>query len=290
MIELIKNITPPILLNLYKKYSGYFVKPLWEYLPNGFNTKIRSDGWDVQSIVDLQVSKWNNFASSINSIKPLGINHESNYQNKHDDLIAHNTIYSYSYVLMLAFVNKDSINILDWGGGIGHYGLISESLSLNKKNNLKYHCYDLEKFCIAGKKISPNYIFYNSKDLALSKKYDLILVSSSLWYEKDWKKIFLDLSKSTSNYLYITRMIFITRKPSYVAIQRPHVFGYNTEYMCWILNESEFIEYAVSIGLELIRETYIGPGYPIFKAPENGDYKGFIFKKNNSAKTNSDLI
>lgn len=279
MIKLIKILIPPIWLNFFKKYSGYFIKPIWEYLPNGFETKLKSNGWNVQSIVELQVSKWDKFKFAIRSSKPLGINHESNDQIKYDDLIAHNTIYSFSYVLMLTFLNKNTINVLDWGGGIGHYGLISETLAYTKKDCLNYYCYDLEKFCNAGKKLSPHFIFFDSQNVALSNKYDLILVSSSLWYDHDWKKTFFNLSKATIDYLYVTRMIFISNHPSYVAIQRPKYFGYNTEYMCWILNENELIDYAISLGLVLVREIYIGPSFPIFKAPEQGEYKGYIFKK-----------
>jgi len=280
MINFLKNILPPFVVKVYKKYAGYILKAQWEYLPNGFNTKIKSDGWDLQSIVDLQVSKWELFKNAVNSLKPLGINHESNNQQFNLDLYSHNTIYSYAYVLLLSSHNKSSIKILDWGGGIGHYGIISDSLLKPIKINIKYNCYDLSKFCIAGSKLNPNYTYFDNTKSALNNNYDLIIASSSLWYEQDWKETMLNLANSTNEYLYITRMNFISKKESYVAVQRPSIFGYNTEYMCWIINENEFIAHAKKIGLELIREIYIGHSFPIFKAPEQGHFKGFIFKKN----------
>lgn len=280
MINFLKNILPPFILNFYKNYAGYLIKSQWEYLPNGFDTKINTNGWDVQSIVDLQVSKWDEFKDSVHSIKPLGINHESNNQKFHYDIYAHNTLYSFAYPLLLASMNKNTVEILDWGGGIGHYGIIAESLLKPTRTALKYHCYDLNKFCISGATLNPNYIYFDTPATALNKTYDLIIASSSIWYEKDWKTALSNLANSTSDYLYITRMNFIADKPSYVAIQRPSIFGYNTEYMCWILNENEFVDYAKSIGLLIVREIFIGHSYPIFKAPEQGKFKGFIFKKN----------
>lgn len=279
VIKFFKSICPPIILDFFKKNSGYIFKAQWEYVPKGFETDIRSRGWDVQSIVDLQVEKWEIFKREVLSTKPLGINHESSDQNNVFDMMAHNTLLSYGYVLSLAANNKMKVKVLDWGGGIGHYGIVGQSLLKPTQVELDYYCYDLAKFCDAGKKLNPNFTYFSEVNYIENSAFDLIIASSSLWYERDWKMMVKKLANSTDGYLYITRMNFISNTPSYVAIQRPSMLGYKTEYLCWILNENELIEFTQNLGFEFVKEIYIGHSFPIFKALEQGKFKGFIFKK-----------
>ena len=60
------------------------------------------------------------------------------------DLISHNLLVSFNYVCLLSSQKKNSLKILDWGGGIGHYGQIAKS-SL-PEIAVDYWCYDLEAF------------------------------------------------------------------------------------------------------------------------------------------------
>lgn len=56
--------------------------------------------------------------------------------------------------------------------------------------------------------------------------------------------------------------------------------GYKTEYLCLIFNKRELIDYVISLGYTFEREFYFGPAAHIYKAPEQGNYLGFLFKKN----------
>ncbi len=91
------------------------------------------------------------FKKSIQSNLPLGINPEASKKSGYD-MYTHNIILSYAYVLLLAAHGKKQFKLLDWGGGIGHYGIISEEL-LKPTNSvvLDYHCYDLPLYCKAGR-------------------------------------------------------------------------------------------------------------------------------------------
>jgi putative methyltransferase (TIGR04325 family) len=284
MLQIIKQILPPYIFNFIKKNYGYVIKPIWEFMPNGFNTNLKSKGWEVETIVDLQINKWETFKRFIDKNYAFSINHESNMKNQYD-IIAHNTLISFGFVLNISAYGKSDIKILDWGGGIGHYGLITEKILETNKVNFSYFCYDLKIFCEAGEKLSTNYTFFYNKNLALQNSYDLIFASSSLWYEQNWRLTLENLASCTNEYLYVTRMIFIEKNESYVAIQRPALFGYKTEYLCWILNEYEFLSFATSLNLSLVHQFYIGESSYIFNAPEQGVYKGFLFKKNKYEKT-----
>src|SRR2546423_1059182 len=82
-----------------------------------------------------------------------------------------------------------------------------------------------------------------------ARRYDLVIASSSLWYEPDWRSVAGDLARC-GDYVYLTRMAFVSKPPSFTAIQRPvRGASYVTEYICWIFNREEFLSYLASCGL-----------------------------------------
>jgi putative methyltransferase (TIGR04325 family) len=249
----------------------------WEYVVEGwdYNSEYLK-GWNLDLIVNLQLNKWDDFKKRILPPMNLAVNHESNDYTE-QDLISHNLLVSFNYVSLLASNQKNFLKVLDWGGGIGHYGQIAKS-SL-PEITIDYWCYDLEAFNKAALKANPD-IHFSSDPMFFNKEnFDLVNVSSSLWYDQNWKKTIKDLIANIAQYLYITRMIFIENSNTYVAIQRPYSMGYKTEYLCWIFNKQEFVSYIETMGFSLEREFYLGPSAEIFKAPEQGQYLGFLFKK-----------
>jgi putative methyltransferase (TIGR04325 family) len=125
--------------------------------------------------------------------------------------------------------------------------------------------------------------FFGEKDECFGSTYDLVLASSSLWYVEDWKSLVQKLAAATQQYLYLTRMVFVEQSPSFIARQRPWDFGYRTEYLCWIFNRREFLEFVATQGVELVREFLMSEGPRIHRAPEFGDMRGFLFRKVRSA-------
>ena len=75
----LKFFFPPVFIDLIRKYIGYFGYAIWEYAPKGFNTQIKSGGWDLEGIAVLQSEKWEGYASRIKSKKNIGVNHGGNY-------------------------------------------------------------------------------------------------------------------------------------------------------------------------------------------------------------------
>jgi putative methyltransferase (TIGR04325 family) len=275
----IQPIIPPFIYVFLKKNAGYFGLAIWEYVPEGFNRIIDKSGWNLESIAVLQSEKWDNYLNRVKSSQSLGFNHESPDLTIINDSFFHNLLVSFAYVISLSGLNKKSINFLDWGGGIGHYGLLAEELINPGNMDFNYYCFDFPFFCDYGKTLNPNFNFFANENQFQDVKFDLIMASSSIWYENDWKKGVDKLCKYNTNFLYITRMIFIQIHPSYVAIQRPKSMGYNTEYLFWIINKSEFVSYLSEKKFTLIREFEFGEVPPIFKGPEQGTMKGFLFKK-----------
>jgi putative methyltransferase (TIGR04325 family) len=199
-----------------------------------------------------------------------------------NNLKAQNVIMSLAYVLSLVTKNKDSFSLLDWGGGIGLFHLLSNVLFPGVK--VDYHCYDTPNLCKLGREIWPNDVFYEDSTAALGRKYDLVISSSSLQYFENWRETLRKLGKSTIRYLYVARLPVVQNVDSYVAIQRCYrnkIYGYNTELTAWFINRSELLGCAKQNGMKLVREFLDGDRWFVGGAPEShAESRGFLFTPN----------
>ncbi len=265
------------LLNLIKKY---FTKPEWEYIPEGWakqKTDPKIKGWFSKGILDAYISKWPSFQKAIEGTGPLGVGHE-NLENTaigRHDLNAQNTIMCFAYVLALASHQKQTLSLMDFGGGIGHYYPLAKALLPDVK--IEYSCKDVDHLAEYGKKLFPEAKFY-SNDSWTNQKYDLFLASGSLQYCEDWKKTIKQIANCTSNYVFITRIPCILQKPSYVCVQRTYKYGYDTEYLGWVFNKNELLDFCAQSKLKLMREFLIKEADYVHNAPEQSSGWGFLFK------------
>ena len=269
------NWIPPALLTLIRRSLNYIRPATWQYVPEGWNTPLKTRGWNLSSIAQTQQQKWDEYAAIIQSTLPLGVNHEDT-QISEKNLIAHNLMMTFAYVVSLNSRNVVKPSMLDWGGGIGHYGLLAQEIIADTD----YYCYDLPELCKIGRQVLPSGNFIENRGEVFKNQYDLVYAGSSLWYDKDWKATLRELCLSCTQYLCVNKMIFVEHVSSFVAIQRPKGI-YDTEYLCWILNKTEFVDYVEQNGFKLVRELLIDKSPYIFKAPEQGNIVGFLFCKIN---------
>jgi len=216
------------------------------------------------------------FVSKVEKAGPMGFSHESQMENRFN-VIEHNIIMSFAYVISLSAHQKTTLSMLDWGGGIGHYYVLAHALLPDV--SIDYHCKDVSLLAQYGAQLHPNQYFY-SDDSCFSKTYDLVMASTSLHYEKEWRNLIGNLTKVSKQFLFIGNMPVIEKSDSFVFIQRPYSSGYNTEYLSWCLNKHELIEQVALHGFELVREFVSGYHPEIHKAPEQNKYMGFLFKVN----------
>jgi putative methyltransferase (TIGR04325 family) len=251
-------------------------KPEWEYIPEGW-TYIQAHpevkGWNVQDVLETYKRKWPKFAAMIHGTEPLGITHESDITNN-TDIYSHNTIMAFAYALALAAHKKDRLSILDWGGGIGHYYLLSQALLPGV--DIEYHCKDAPLLCEYGTQLFPEQYFYTD-ECCFKRTYDFVMASTSIHYTEEWRVLLRNLADATDKYLYIAQLPIVRQSPSFVFVQRPYQYGYNTEYLSWCLNRTEFLTTAEGSGLELVREFVYGYHPFIDGAPEQNMYRGYLF-------------
>lgn len=272
-----RNVLPPIVVKAMRSTTRIVRRcdpPDWEYLRAGWPDGSKHlRGWNDDSVVSTQLSRWPAFVESVHGASPFGLSHESAVPGT--DYAVHNTVMSFAYVLARGAHNRDRLSMLDWGGGIGHYYLYARALM--PELTLDYSCYDLPSLTEGGRRVLPQVNFYNSEEAALSRRYDLVIASSSLQYAEDWRTKLAGLAGVCDGYLYVTRQPFVRHSPSFVVVQRPYRHGYQTEYPGWFLNESEFLGVTAEIGLTLLREFLIQERPSVPGAPEQADYRGFLF-------------
>jgi len=136
------------------------------------------------------------------------------------------------------FLNKKNkiLNILDFGGSIG-----SLYFKYRKKINLTFKWSIIEQKNFVDeviKNFQNNELnfFYNIEEYAFKYKADVVILSSSLQYLRNYKDIILELIDLNPKYIIILKTPFSTKKINEVFIQKPLKHIYKSTYPCWIFS------------------------------------------------------
>jgi putative methyltransferase (TIGR04325 family) len=274
MRRVLHDWLPPAISRLLRRMHRGKQEPEWEVALDGWNTPTR--GWNVDSVASVQARRWPAYIGAIAGTGPFTIPHETDTGHI-ADITGHNAAMMLGYVLLLVSSGRKKLSVLDWGGGLGHYAPLARALAPGVE--LDYSVWDVPLAAAAGRAIGQNVRFIESRKDALSGRYDLVIASSSLWYEPDWRSAASDLARC-GDYVYLTRMAFVSDTPSFTAIQRPlRGASYMTEYICWIFNRDEFVSHVSGSGMELVREFLMEDGPLIRGAREQPVYRGFLFRR-----------
>ncbi len=265
-----------------KKVAGYLSAPIlrivkyvfaeMEYVPQGWHV---IKGWHDQSLAEAQEQHWPTLVQNLQGPGPLGVAHFPWHKTR-EDRADHNVMMTYGYVLALAARRKEFLSILDWGGGIGHYYLYSTTLL--PEVEFQYHCYDVPNLCRLGRKLLPQIHLSDNEGDFLGRQYDLVISSSSLHYFQDWRQEARKLAAVTHEFLYVARLRTVTRAASFVVAHKIYHTGYG-EFLSWCINRQEFLSCVEECGLDLVREFVYYNKWTIRGAPENGDCRGFLFRR-----------
>lgn len=280
-------VLPPCITSLLRWFRGMLSKPLsaehveeeWAFNSEGWGEEDDTiGGWErADAIAGVMEKNWTPFVESIQAPNSLLRSNEA-VADSGEDIGFHNTVMTFGYVVSRTLCKSSEISILDWGGGVGHYFLIGKSLFPESK--MAYTCVDTPVMCQLGKHRLPSVRFLPNLDNIADERYDLVMASSSLHYVQDWREVFRGLAKMSCHYVYITRTPFVKKHPSFVVVQRPYQYGYETEYKGWCINTSEFLRIAKDLGLILEREFLVAECIDFSGIPEKAEYRGFLFSVN----------
>ena len=254
--------------------------PEWEMVPDTDEVWKRSEGWSHRSIAQIQLGKWKDFLATVESTQPFGQSHEAS-ANALPNIAAHNTILSFGYALGRAINGHKRISVLDWGGGLGHYYVYARKLY--PEISFDFVVKDLPELCQIGKTLLPDVTFVSDEQQALSRQYDFVFASSSLHYARDHYGLLGRLCESAGNWLMITRTPIVERSDDFLVVQRPHMYGYMTEYPGWFMNRRRLIGSVTDRKFRLEREFLVGEQPNVSNAPEKAQYFGYLFCRAESA-------
>lgn len=279
--KILRLITPPIVIKFAKlaKNLIFKVKEEYEFVSNSWpdaNIQQKYKGWNTESVLDAYKKNWPQFIKNLENKLPFGLSPESNNPSS-IDLVFHNTLMVFAYSIALSSHNKSSFKMLDWGGGIGHYYLITKKLIPHVR--IDYYCKDVKILADYGQSLFPESKFVSDEKYS-KEKFDFILASGSLHYVEDWKRILDTFVECSNGYILLTRLPITLDEP-FVYVQRPYKYGYRTEYLSWAINRIEILDYCQKIGFQFIREFVTGERPDIKNAPSFCEYRAFLFSNIN---------
>ena len=230
--------------------------PEWEYVPEGWSRPVR--GWDVQGVAAAYRRRWPEFVAALGGAGTLGVAHEvpEGRPVVVDDPGWHDVVMTFGYVLARAARGVERLSLLDWGGGPGHYYVLARALL--PEAELDYHSRDLPLLAVLGRELLPEAQFHD-EDSCLERSYDLVLASDSLQYSEDLPAMLARLAAAARPWLFVAQLPVAREADSFVVLQRPYGYGYETEYLGWVVNRGELLRAAADSGLVLEREL-LAPG------------------------------
>ena len=221
--------------------------------------------------------RWPEFVAAVAGTGTLGVAHEVPLGRRVvvDDPGWHDVVTTFGYVVARAAHDRDRLSLLDWGGGPGHYAVLARALV--PEVELDYHSRDLPRLARLGRELLPDGTFHDD-DGCLDRTYDLVVASDSLHYSEDFAALLAALARAASPWLFVGLVPVVGSAPSYVVQQRPEPYGYDTEYLGWVINRDELLATAAAAGLRLERE-FLAPGtIDPPGAPEPAVHRSFLFR------------
>lgn len=184
----------------------------------------------------------------------------------------HDRLVQFSLVVARTAGGRNSIRILDFGGGFGVHSLAITQLLPHLQ--CEYCVCDLPSFCEIGQHLNRRVRFVSNLDQAKEDNH-LVYASSSLQYVEAWRSVIAVLCRKSTSSVFITRTPFIFHGPTCVTIQS----AYKTEYPGWIFNYSEFVQEFPQHGMVLKQVFVNGPGIHVKNMIESNIHLGLLFER-----------
>ena len=280
LLSIAREVTPPIFVKGARKIVGAVrgraPMPEWEWLPHGF-AQARADakvkGWNEQSVLDSYLAKFEAQRAQLATPTPFGL---ADAQKPSDvgNWVSHNVAASFGCALSRVAGNNKQISILDWGGALGHYLWLARALRPDLE--FDYTVKEMPLFMELGRRVNPDARFCDDERV-FEEQFDLVISSCALNYDENWRRTFENLAKCARLALFVTRSPTTLAGESYVYVQRPYAYGYQTEYASWCLNRAEVLAAGARCGLRLDREFLCGETPPIQRVPSPCEYRGFLW-------------
>lgn len=283
---LARRVIPPLLIDALRAWRRRLLRQPaeWEFVGPTWpaDSQAAARAWNDPSIVRRYEQVWHRYRAAAESTQPLCVTPElvpdhdltRNLYDEHD-ILFHNTIMTFAYAIARAAHLKREVRVLDWGGALGHYALLARSLFPDV--TFDYHCKEVPEIAEAGRRVSTAVTFHQEDDI-LDQTFDLIIASGSLQYAQHWDDLLGRFSRASQSYIFLNQVPIVVDHDSFVIVQRPYRYGYETEYISWCLRRSEMMRGFERLGLAVDREFVHGFKPPIAGSPSPVEYRGYLLK------------
>lgn len=252
----IKQFTPPILLNFYKKiraFKNYTFEGVYENLDD---VPIKNKGHINKDWIEELCENANSIYSKIDKNQLLPPPFEGS---THHQLLP--------FLLSTILEKNKKIIILDFGGGTGT--AIHACSTFSKIDNLEIHIIETKEFVEISKKLIEDnlHVSWHDKLPNNLNKIDILNLGSSLQYVDNYKKKLMDLIEYKPTFILFTDY-YMGKAKTYATKQ---VNIPELVIPLWVFNLNEIISITSSKGYELVFKSTNYQKQHIFNIPE--EYK-----------------
>lgn len=265
--KIIREITPPILVRLYrnssrkKVFSGNY--KTWD------DARKQSIGYESDTIL-------NKVKDALLKVK----NGEAVYER--DSVLFDKVRYSWpllAWLLWVASREGNRLRLVDFGGSLGstyfqNRGLMAHLIELN------WNIVEQATFVECGKHYfeDEHLKFYNRLDECMkAQRSDIILLSSVIQYLEKPYDLLKEIIEQRFKYILIDRTSFLHEGDDRITVQTVPEEIYSASYPSWFFNQNKFVDF-FSEKYELIAD---------FETNDQADipsvFKGYFFRLRNNA-------
>lgn len=266
MKDIIIQKLPAKLFILLKGYGWYGNFATWD------DAKKLTTGYECNNIVD-QVR---------NSLLKV-VRGEAVYER--DSVVFDKIEYSWELISTLLFIasqNKNSLNMIDFGGSLGST-YFQNRFFLDSLRSLKWNVVEQQSFVKEGRRFFENDIlkFYTSVSECISNSEDninAILFSSVLPYLEAPYDLLDEVFKYKIKYVIIDRTGFTLNDKERITVQKVPSSIYRASYPCRFFARASFLKFFENNGYELMYDFDA-----LDKVNIPSKYKGFVFRYKENA-------
>jgi putative methyltransferase (TIGR04325 family) len=266
MNSFIRDIVPPVFFKMYRalkprKYGWIGSYLTWE------EANKACTGYDSDAIVD-------KVKAALLKVK----SGEAAYER--DGVVFQSPNYSWPLLsaLLITYIEKQHLNVLDFGGSLGSTYFQHKQL-FAKLNNFRWNVIEQLKFVEIGKKEfeSDRLKFFCTVDECLTQSTpNVLLLGSVLQYMEKPYELLSNLLSHNYEYVIIDRTPFENTDTHRITVQKVHPGIYEASYPSHLFSETEFLNY-----LNSSRYQVVSSYSPDKEVIEGLFLQGFILKLKN---------
>lgn len=273
----VRRLLPTALVRRINSWRGIEDPNEMPYAPGGWPMEDPSEAtWGSEVAAEHYEKHWESFLQGIKAPGPLGM--ANRRQLAHGGHVFANHLFlAYGYVLARMTHRRSEFSILDWGGSLGQYALLTERLIPDVQ--VSFYNKDLPGLRIAAEKFSPMVTYFDHDDQFADQTFDLVIASGALQYTRDWQGVLGRLTKAARQGLYLGRVPTSFAERAFVTLPQVAFYAQPKRIPMWIFSHDELIATIEKQGFKLEMEFITSEGLKVKNGPAQAEMRGYWFMR-----------